>query len=101
MESSSQDEAMTDVFTGRSVVAFGEGVDGIADAVYVIKEFAKNATPGFGASESVICDKIEAPREVTLQVQGETLIGGTIVRSKNCQIGYKLLLRLGIWREKG
>ena len=46
VQSAGQNEAVRDVFAGRTVIARAKGVQRIAHAVHVVEEFAQNATPG-------------------------------------------------------
>ena len=60
MKSSSENEAMRDVFTGRAIVSSSERMQRIANSVHIVKEFAEQASPGFRLGERVVCRQVKA-----------------------------------------
>ena len=53
MKNSGENEAMGDVFAGGTVIPGPEGIQRIAHAVHVVKEFAEQGIPMFSHFESV------------------------------------------------
>src|SRR5713101_1724609 len=82
MKGAGENEAMTDIFSRWTIISRSEGVEGITDAVDVIEKFADLAPPGSGAGERVVGDEIQAPRHVTLKMQRQGVVTGTIVGAK-------------------
>src|SRR5271156_1695465 len=78
-EHAGQHETIADVFTGRTVITFGERIERIADAVHVVEQLAQDAAPGLRFRERVIGDEIEAAGDVALQVDREAVVAGAIV----------------------
>src|SRR6266478_2119511 len=73
---------MADVFAGGTIVARGEGVEGITDAIHIIEEFTDLASPRFCAGERVVGDEIQAMRDVALKMHGKGFVTGAIVGAK-------------------
>src|ERR1700721_953147 len=59
----------------------------VADAVYVIKKIAEHAAPGAAAREGGIRDEIEAARNVSLQMEKQSVIARTIIRFEDGNVG--------------
>src|SRR6267378_2626762 len=78
---------MADVFTGWAIVAWSEGVKGIANAVDIVEELAKLASPRFCAGEGVVGDETKAPRYVALEMQREGVVTGAIVGAEDGYVG--------------
>src|SRR6266478_7116680 len=73
---------MADVFAGGTIVARGEGVEGITDAIHIIEEFTDLASPRFCAGERVVGDEIQSMRDVALKMHGKGFVTGAIVGAK-------------------
>src|SRR6266436_6570885 len=78
---------MADVFAGGTIVARGEGIEGIADAIHIIEEFTDLASPRFCAGERVVGDEIQAMRDVALQMDGKRFVTGAIVGAEDGDAG--------------
>src|SRR6267143_1378043 len=78
---------MADVFTGWGIVAWSEGVKGIANAVDIVEELAKLASPRFCAGEGVVGDEPKAPGYVALEMQREGVVTGAIVGAEDGYVG--------------
>jgi len=59
LESADDDEAVTDVFAARAVIAGAESVEWIRNAVDVVEEFADDRAPGGGVRENVVGGEFE------------------------------------------
>src|SRR5260370_37285327 len=73
---------MPDVFSRWTIVSRSEGVEGIANAIDIVEKLADLAPPGFCAGERVVCNEIQTPRYVSLKMQREGVVMGTIVGAK-------------------
>src|SRR5260370_10615267 len=78
---------MADVVAGGTIVARGEGIEGIADAIHIIEEFTDLASPRFCAGERVVGDEIQAMRDVALQMDGKRFVTGAIVGAEDGYVG--------------
>ncbi len=72
-------KAVARVFAGRSVVAGGESIERIANAIYIVEEFAKDAAPCFRLRERVVRSQAETAGDVALDPQHEGVVAGAVV----------------------
>jgi len=70
---------MANVFAGWTMIAGTESVERIRDAVDVIEEFADDGAPGGSTCESVVGGEFEAVGKAMLELDGKTVVTGTVV----------------------
>src|SRR4029077_13833178 len=70
---------VANIFAGRSVVAGGERIERIANAIHIIEEFAKDAAPGLRPRERVVRGQAETAGDIALYPQHQGVVAGTIV----------------------
>ena len=61
-----EDEALANIFAGGAIVAGGECIERVTDAVHIIEELAENAAPGLGLGEGVIGHHGQAAAHIAL-----------------------------------
>src|SRR6266849_1417898 len=86
---------MADIFSGRAIVSRGEGVEGVADAVYVVEQFSDLAAPCLCGGQGVVGDQIEAAGDVALEMDEERVVAGPIVGAKYGDVG-KIVAAVGM-----
>src|ERR1700675_3671365 len=89
---------MRDVFSRGSVVALVKRMKWIAPSIHIVEEFTQYAAPGFSAGQRVVEDQTEA-RNVGLQMDGERIIAGTVIRAEDGDVRHVGLLCRDILRK--
>src|SRR5262249_23823844 len=68
LEHSRHNEPVESVFSRPPIVTLPEGLQWIADAVDVVKQFTERAAPRLGTGERVVHRQVETPRDVSLEM---------------------------------